>query len=239
MRFQRNTRNSSNRRAAAADQRHSIPLSSPAEMDDAKEPFSGKADIETLSTSPWFRRLLDDPKYLHVSTDPRRFGSYGENLDTFMGQTLATKDTIRACLALRPKASSRFDGVEVSEILVPCDLGPKLGGNYSVAHGGLITTLLDHFMAMLIRVNKQVSVARGLSDEADKAYVTLKLEASYLKAVPTPGKVVVRAKYDRIEGRKRWLKGTIEDDTGTVLARGQTLFLQVPNKALRGEGSRL
>lgn len=204
-------------------------------MDEDVASTSNEADIEVFKAIPWCKQLLDDPKYTIISTmNPRRFFSQRhEDLDTFMDQTLNTKDTIRACLLLHSTSPSSFTGVVADEILVLCDLGPKLSSQYNMVHGGVVTTLLDHFTGMLLRINKELLLARDPTFDMNHAYATLRLDTTFRQVIATPSTVVVRARYDKVEGRKRWLKATIEDSMGTVMAEGRALYLQVPIRPVK------
>jgi thioesterase superfamily protein 4 len=53
------------------------------------------------------------------------------------------------------------------------------------------------------------------------------LRVDYVKPCPTPGVVLARAVLSRVEGRKRFVKGTLEDGRGVVYARGEGMFVQV------------
>lgn len=64
--------------------------------------------------------------------------------------------------------------------------------------------------------------------------VTAELDVKYMKSVITPQTVWVTAKYLKIDGRKIWLEGTVKDESGTVLATGRSLFLQIRREKLVG-----
>lgn len=56
------------------------------------------------------------------------------------------------------------------------------------------------------------------------------MNTTYRKPVPTPGVILCTAKFERIDGRKVYIRATIEDGMGDVLTVGESMFLEVKNK---------
>lgn len=54
---------------------------------------------------------------------------------------------------------------------------------------------------------------------------TAELGVKYERPLPIPSVVLCRSWVERMEGRKVWLKGVLEDGKGVVFARGQSLFI--------------
>lgn len=60
-----------------------------------------------------------------------------------------------------------------------------------------------------------------------KATMTAYLKVDYKRPVRTPSVVLVRGWVERVEGRKMWVGGAIEDGMGVVFATGEGLFIVV------------
>lgn len=60
--------------------------------------------------------------------------------------------------------------------------------------------------------------------------MTASLLTTFMRPVPAPGTFLCRARIDRVDGRKVFVVGTIEDETGTVLAKGDALFVAIREK---------
>ena len=55
---------------------------------------------------------------------------------------------------------------------------------------------------------------------------TAELTVKYEKPLSTPGVVLCRSWVEKVEGRKVWIKGVLEDGKGLVFARGQSLYIR-------------
>jgi uncharacterized protein (TIGR00369 family) len=80
-----------------------------------------------------------------------------------------------------------------------------------VAHGGIVTTLLDEVMCYAIGPSQRV--------------YTAELTVRYLKPVPTGAAVRAIATHTGGRGRLRLATGRIEDGAGTPLARAEGKFV--------------
>ena len=103
-------------------------------------------------------------------------------------------------------------------------LGENLCGHFGIVHGGLSATLLDESMGRC-----------GLAALPKRTGVTARLTVDYRKPVLAGRYVVIKAEVVKIEGRKVWVKGRIEDlgdgkgkekGEGEVLVEGEALFIQ-------------
>jgi len=100
------------------------------------------------------------------------------------------------------------------------ELDPRFQGWESVAHGGIVTTLLDEVMAWSV-------IGR------DTWGVTARLNISFRKPVPVG--VPIRAEGWVTEDRRRTFRTAgrvIEVATGTVLAEGEGTFVAAPPEQL-------
>jgi len=83
-----------------------------------------------------------------------------------------------------------------------------------------VATIIDEVMGNLVSVNKKLANPK-INDTAVTAY----LKINYLKPVQTPLTVQVTAHFKEIVGQKHYIKGSIQDHSGTVLAHGEALWL--------------
>ncbi len=112
-------------------------------------------------------------------------------------------------------------------------LGSEIGGHVGIVHGGLLATLMDEGLAMC-----------GMSALPNRIAVTASLTLNYRKPVLARNYVVLKAEVVRVEGRKVWVKGTIESleqaneekikkeeggGDGMVLVEAEGLFIEPKN----------
>ncbi len=93
-------------------------------------------------------------------------------------------------------------------------VGDSFEGHPGYLHGGIIATLLDEAMSKATR-------ARGLTT------MTRHLEVEYLRPVPSGAPLRVEGRVVRGEGRRHWVESKILDTSGTVLAEGRGVFVEV------------
>lgn len=97
-------------------------------------------------------------------------------------------------------------------------LGTDLSGHKGLVHGGFLAVLLDECMGR---------ACFPLLPE--KIAVTAHIELDYRNPVKADSVIVIRAETQRVEGRKAWVKGTVEavgQNDGQVLVECQALFVQ-------------
>jgi len=93
----------------------------------------------------------------------------------------------------------------------------KLGKNYegweNMAHGGIISTLLDEVMGWTVIYFKKVF------------FVTRGMNVKYIRPVPLHRLLTVKGKITEEENRHSCkAMGIIQDDGGNILARGEAAF---------------
>lgn len=86
-------------------------------------------------------------------------------------------------------------------------------------------TLLDEVMGQLLSINRRFG-----NENTKRQTFTGKLEVSYLKPVHTPMVVLLRARFEKLEGRKAFVDASLENGEGTVLSRGKAVFIAVKGK---------
>ena len=123
-----------------------------------------------------------------------------------------------------------------------------MNGFPSVLHGGIVSTLIDEAMGVLLSVNAEVEQARKVATGQDTGEAvegvgafTAQLNIKFVDKVVTPGVVLVKAEVTRREGRKIWMRASVarknglqEDLEGTLVecAVGEALFVKPRNEKL-------
>lgn len=165
---------------------------------------------------PWCRAILDsDSTIIDIPTDrqvdngPRDKSFYVSMFD----QTLYTPYAIRAqILFSRPCTES--DCITPVEFCYLLSIGSGVDGKPGRAHGGFNALMLDQI----------TGATAGLVSGAT-APATATMTVDYKAPIDTPGVVLCRSWPVERQGRKTWLKGTIEDGQGKVLASAKALFI--------------
>jgi uncharacterized protein (TIGR00369 family) len=101
-------------------------------------------------------------------------------------------------------------------------LAKRFQGPHGFVHGGILAALLDEAMSKAIHAG-----AHGAKIMA----LTRQMETEYLRPTPLGAALTLRGCQDRVEGRKHYCSGTIEDEHGKVLARGKALFIAIERNA--------
>ncbi|KAK3294808.1 HotDog domain-containing protein [Chaetomium fimeti] len=101
------------------------------------------------------------------------------------------------------------------------DLGEDLCGHKGTLHGGALMVLLDETMGA------------AANNQSDYAF-TATMHTSFLKPVMLPGPVIVRSRVIRRERRKIYVRGTVEDGEGTIMAESEAMLVdKAQDKATR------
>ncbi|KAK8035224.1 thioesterase superfamily protein [Apiospora rasikravindrae] len=170
------------------------------------------------SSNPEVQHFMRIPWCVHEN---RTVLSTWEN--QFVGGTLNTPDTITAWVdlyQLRPGPEFRIE-----EFLSLITLGPGMVGFPDSVHGGAAALLLDEVTGM------HIASQRGPDEPLKKEFRTAYLKATYLKAIPAPGTVLVRSRIVRVDGRKNFVEAQIEDEHGEVLVKGEVLYITLKSKS--------
>lgn len=88
-----------------------------------------------------------------------------------------------------------------------------------------MATLLDEVMGILLSVNQEY-LHREKGERVEITSMTAYLNMKYLATVTTPGIVLGRAKVEKAEGRKIYIRGAIEDGEGKELTVAECLFIK-------------
>ncbi|GAA96191.1 uncharacterized protein L969DRAFT_84053 [Mixia osmundae IAM 14324] len=115
-------------------------------------------------------------------------------------------------LAVAPIVFSTADN---KQSVMVVHVGRSLCGHDGIVHGGLLATLMDE------------SIARpAILALPSKLGVTANLTINYRSPVFADQFVVVRVNSDKIDGRKSWASGSIEDLNGKRLVDAEALFIE-------------
>jgi thioesterase superfamily protein 4 len=172
-----------------------------------------------FESRPWARAIYSDPA-LHAFNHPARIQLPSTREDTFVARTLNTKDTVESWQSFikdpvpSPASPTKHEIPEVWSIM---SLGGGLNGHHDITHGGMVSVILD----------EAIGTAAQMTRPMDKTTMTAFLRVDYKKPIPTPNVVLCRSWIEKIEGRKLWGRGSIEDGLGNVLALGEALFIIV------------
>lgn len=108
---------------------------------------------------------------------------------------------------------------EVGKVLTFYHLGRRLSGHNGIVHGGLVGVLLDECMGRACFPLFQAKIG-----------VTVKLEICYQAPIPIDSMVLVNAETTGVQGRKAWVKATVEDVTpgrpSKILSRATAMFVE-------------
>ncbi|KAI2629250.1 HotDog domain-containing protein [Hypomontagnella submonticulosa] len=176
---------------------------------------ASKSDYEHFASIPWCAQHLRGSRIVTGTPASRRPKQNGE--DSLYAETLKSQTTILAMLEVYEEPVSPTDRVDSIKTFLT--LGSGLNGHPDVLHGGIVATILDEVTGLLIPINQQ----RGFIPEMP--YMTVYLNTTFLKPVPTCATILAQARILKVEGRKHFAEGWIEDGNGEVLARAEALFV--------------
>ncbi|MCJ1455697.1 hypothetical protein MMC28_006053 [Mycoblastus sanguinarius] len=171
---------------------------------------------------PWFADLLNDASLRPIRTPGRQPDHTSTGDCELLGRTLNTGNTIPALQSFYqtpPPAGSAHTQSNIAsnlgELLTFYTLGSGLDGYGGICHGGFLSTAIDHAMGTLARNYP------GGNDTYTKY-----LHVDFKKPFYTPGAILCRAWITKIEGRKLWVCGAMEDNLGNPYITAESLFLK-------------
>lgn len=122
------------------------------------------------------------------------------------------------------RIKSTWDGEEAV-----CTWHPQsqhCGGSKDIVNGGIIAALIDCHSLNLAIAQAYRSEHRAIGSSPKIAYVTGSLNVSYLRPTPIHEAIRLRARIDKIEGRKSWVACTLSSGE-QVCAKGVVLGIRV------------
>ena len=99
------------------------------------------------------------------------------------------------------------------EILCVVRFGSMINGHPTIVHGGITSLVLDNSYGWLF-----------FSLDLPMA-VTANLQVNYRAPLPMNTTCILKAKMDRLDGRKMFMKGTVHDLHGKLIADSSSLFV--------------
>jgi acyl-coenzyme A thioesterase PaaI-like protein len=119
-----------------------------------------------------------------------------------------------------PPLSLAHSSEELPRLVQIAFLGEALCGHPTIVHGGLLATLLDEGLARAC-----------FPALPNKVGVTASLKIDYRAPCPAGSYVVLKAETTKVEGRKAWVKGWIEQLTedgepGVKYCEAEALFIE-------------
>jgi len=102
-----------------------------------------------------------------------------------------------------------------SESIVFAHVGRRLCGHEGIVHGGLLATLLDEGMGRT-----------AINNLPGRMGFTANLSVNYRSPAAADQFIILKTKLSKLEGRKVWVDGVIEDPNGIVLADAKTMWIQ-------------
>ncbi|GAW19378.1 hypothetical protein ANO14919_088640 [Xylariales sp. No.14919] len=174
-------------------------------------------DHAHFAAIPWCARHLQGDRVIARPPSCRTLKPADE--DALFADTLSSERGILRMLQVYEEPLSPTE--RVNEVKAFVTLGSGLNGYPGVCHGGLVMAILDEVISDLVPINQRRGTAPG------GTHMTAYLNTSFIRPVPTPATVLTRAWLTKIEGRKYFMQGTMEDEDGVVLARADALFVQL------------
>ncbi|OLN97286.1 Acyl-coenzyme A thioesterase THEM4-like protein 1 [Colletotrichum chlorophyti] len=200
-------------------------------------------DLKHFLSIPWCAAHLNEPDTVR-ETASSRFPK-PDTEDEFFSTTMHTDRTIAAFVTFykRPPPSSsaqRRDGTTgeggtggrnddgagnlIRELKALLTLRSGVNGYAGVSHGGVVAAVLDEVIGLVFPINR----VNNLIPEG--AYMTAYLHTRYVRPVETPQTLLCVAEVKKVEGRKYWVTGRIEDSGGRVLAEAESLYVKLKEK---------
>jgi len=171
-----------------------------------------ESTLEHFRAIPWCSSHLSDPGFRIVSLSRTVIQpGHGHSL---MAETWNTDQTIQELLSMyRAPDDSKGQAGEVRRFYT---FGTGMNAHPNLLHGGVIAAILDSTMGNVI----------GQTVPQHHPAFTVALNVSYKKPVPTPGTVMARSWITKLDGRKIWVHGQVEDSTGGVHASAEGMWIK-------------
>ncbi|EXJ54745.1 hypothetical protein A1O7_10086 [Cladophialophora yegresii CBS 114405] len=130
----------------------------------------------------------------------------------------------------------------VSEVRAFLSTGPGVNGHPGIAHGGFVAAIIDEIMGFLINSNSAMTETAGIPPDRSVSpahahqqaipmtvpgisIMTAELTTKYRKPVPTGVPLLVRTWIEKVEGRKIFVRATVEAEDRQILTEGVGLFV--------------
>ncbi|EHY53215.1 hypothetical protein ABEF95_007953 [Exophiala dermatitidis] len=175
-----------------------------------------QSTLDHFQAIPWCSVQLSDPSF-RVVTISRTMTQPGDG-HSLMAETWNTDKTIKDLLSLyRPSDESIGQTGEVRRFYT---FGTGLNAHPNLLHGGVVATLLDSTLGNIVLLEMP---------ERQSTY-TVGLNITYKKPIRTPSTILARSWIVKVDGRKTWVHGTLEDGMGQVYASAEGVWVTVMPK---------
>lgn len=185
-----------------------------------------------FNTIPWCSVLLSAPNTRLLIPSSRTPKASTE--DSLFAQTLAATTTIPHVLSFFPRPQPSDTEIPVVSTLLA--VGDGLNGHPAILHGGIVASILDEAMGVLLNANLErdhvLAVGKGYKDgevHEGLAMFTKELKVMYRAPVTTPGVMVAKAELLGKSGRGLLTRAVISQwigDKETVCAIGEAVFVE-------------
>lgn len=169
----------------------------------------------------WIQQIITSPDAQYINELPAKWAGDTVN-NTMFNYTLAHPTGIKARVLLR-RPCKEPDSVTGHEDVYILAIGTGLDGATGRAHGGLSSVLMDHLLGTTAHRD-------GGAKKFPPATATMTVD--YKNPVMTPTVVLARAWSTEISGRKIWLRGCLENESGTPYVTAKALFINPREAAL-------
>ena len=182
-------------------------------------------DPSYFQAIPWCAALLADPAYEVL---PSRYGKPAEDTKgEFFTRTLSSDNTIKACIfqirgPSNPTERPNTPPSLVSEVRAFLETDAGINGPPGIAHGGFVATIIDEVMGCLINTRSATTLGSPI--------MTAELTTKWRGPVPSGKVLMVRAWIEKRDGRKVFIKATVEAEGRQVLAEGYGVFIGPKSK---------
>ncbi|KAI0132518.1 HotDog domain-containing protein [Xylariales sp. AK1849] len=193
--------------------------------------------IAHFKAIPWCAKLLEDRAVLDIIVPDRRPLESGES--NFVRKTMNSPSTVNACVTFfrmlkHPKSSKPVDasisrsrellaggGPDDGEDLknpfllfnALVELGVDCQSYAGTMHGGLYGVFMDEVMGT------------AANFQSPHGAYTVQFTTNMKRPIRTPQVVLIRGRVVKKEGRKLYVRGTIEDEDGNLMAEADGLWL--------------
>jgi thioesterase superfamily protein 4 len=196
-------------------------------------PYDHYVHRQYFEKIPWCAAHISDPEWSPCPTRSREPKVSTE--DSFIAEALSTERTVPRCFTICKAKQIPIPQEEVAQagdekkLLIPVvksfwQLENGINGFPGIAHGGLIGTLLDEELGILLSTNTEWGRRKSYEDMSS---MTAYLNISYKAPLRTPGVVLVTAEVTRQEGRKTFMRAEVIDEKGTICAIGEGLYIDI------------
>ena len=134
--------------------------------------------------------------------------------NALFNETLSLNNGIQKYLFIIKRR--QVNGVAAHEGHMFLDLGRGITGQKGIAHGGFLSAVMDQVTGALLGI---VGVDGGMG------MWTVALNVVYRNPVFVPSVVIVSARVGKIDGRRVWVYGQIEDLRGNVCTTAEVVFV--------------